>query len=82
MKLNNFVVEHIDIDCWALRGYPLRPKRVKVVKVEPSDRHTAAMVLLSDGTRMQRSLVYITKPRQVKVTDEYGTITKWQGTQL
>lgn len=80
--LGKYTVEHVSVKCWALRGYPLKPQRVTVVKVEPSDRHTAAMVELSDGSRVCRNLCYITKPRLVKVTDEYGEVTKWQGKQL
>lgn len=80
--LGKYTAEHVNIDCWALRGYPLAPQRVKVVKVEPSNSHTDAFVLLDDGSRMQRALVYVTKPRRVKVTDEYGEITNWQGKQL
>lgn len=70
------------IECWALRGYPLKPRRTTVVKLEPADRHTPAMAILADGTRLYRSLCYRTKPRLVKVSDQYGEISQWQGKAL
>lgn len=82
MQFSKFHTEHVSIECWALRGYPLKPQRVTVVKVEPADRYTEAYCTLSDGSRIQRSLCYEKRPRQVKVTDAYGTMTKWQGKQL
>lgn len=70
------------INCWALRGYPLKPQRVTVEKLEAEDRHTPAMAILDDGSRLYRSLCYRSKPRLVKVTDQYGEITQWQGKAL
>ena len=74
--------ENKSIQAWALVGYPMKPQRVLVVKTERADSHTDAFCLLADDTRIFRSLVFSTKPRQVKVTDEYGTVTKWAGKQF
>lgn len=81
-KPSTLVNERVEIAAWALLGYPLTPQRVTVVKTEAKDSRTDAYCLLSDGTRILRSLVFVNKPRRVKVTDEYGTVTKWQGSQL
>ena len=82
MTISNFVIQHVHIDCWALRGYPLSPQRVTVVKVEPSNSHTDAFVWLADGSRIQRALCYTTKPRRVKIADADGEFTRWQGKAL
>ena len=64
---------------YALLGYPMEPVKVEVVRVEKADSHTDAICILSDDTRIFRSLVYANKPRRVRVKDQYGTITRWQG---
>lgn len=81
-KPSTLVDERVEIACWALMGYPLQPRQVVVVKTEAKDRYTDAHCHLADGTRILRSMCYISKPRRVKMTDEYGTVTKWTGRQL
>lgn len=70
------------MEAWALLGYPMKPAQVIVVKTERADSHTDAFCMLDDGTRILRSLVFSTKPRRAKVTDQYGTVTKWAGKQF
>lgn len=65
---------------WALVGYPQTPTMVTVSKVEPADRHTEEMCVLSDGVRIPRSRVYRNEPKQEQVRDQYGIITVWFGT--
>lgn len=76
-------IQNVDpLYAYALIGYPLAPALVRVVRVEPADRHTEAYCILSDDQRIPRSRVYLSKPAQVKKIDHYGEITAWEGISL
>lgn len=62
---------------WALVGYPMKPTRVTVASIKHADRLSDGIMTTEEGFSVYESLVFKKKPRQIKVSDEYGTITKW-----
>lgn len=80
-RIFGYQSEFVNDKAYALLGYPMKPAHVVVAKVSPPDGRTESFCELSDGTRIFRSLVFKSKPRLRKITDEYGVVTKWIGRQ-